>query len=333
MATFQDASLGLVGESTYKTFVAPTRFYEHTEESLTWEKNAVQGQGLRVGSRVARSGRRVVTSGQGGGDFTVEAISKGMGLLWQACLGTGASTLVSGATYQQVFTLGDTPQSLTIQKGIPQVGGSVDAISFTGCMVTDWELTFGNTEIASLKVSVDAGDYSTAQTYAAPSYPSSPTLFGFQGATLSTGTLTSPTSTALASSVTSVANVRSGSVSVNNNLADDRFNIGGAGRKSKPTVGLREITGSLEVEYDSSTWRDAFLADTPLSLVLTYSAGALSSGNETLQVVLPEIKFDGDLPQANGTDLITVSMPFTVLDNLTAAQPIWVVTRTADTAL
>jgi hypothetical protein len=87
------------------------------------------------------------------------------------------------------------------------------------------------------------------------------------------------------------------------------------------------------VEYTNATFRDAVLNETPMSLVLTFTGAALTTGTETLQVVLPEVKFDNQLPQTNGTDLIVQSMNFAVLDNLTAAQPIWVVTRTSDTAL
>jgi hypothetical protein len=333
MASTQDASIGVAVESVYKTGVTPATFYEHVDESLDWNKTIVQGAGLRVGSRVARSGRRVIPTADGGGDFTVECISKSMGKLWQACLGSGTATLVSGSTYQHNFLLADTPSSLTIQKGLPEVGGTVDAYTFLGCMVDSWEFDFPNAGVPTLKVTVDAGDLTIATGYAAPSYPSSPNLFNFANATLSTGTLTSPTATALASAVTPVADVRGGTLQVNNNVRDDRFNIGGGGRKAKPTMGLRDISGTLEIEYDNTTFRDAVLNDTPMSLVLTYTAGALSTGNETLQVVLPEIKFDGALPMTNGTDLITQSMSFKVLDNLTAAQPIWVVMRSADTTV
>ncbi|WP_182379823.1 phage tail tube protein [Nocardioides sp. WS12] len=333
MATAQDHSLGLVAEGTYKTFVAPTRFLEFKDVSIDWNKEVAQGEGLRVGSRVARAARRVVPAASGGGDFTVEAISKGLGLVWQACLGTGASTLVSGSTYQQVFTLGDTPPSLTVQEGVVQAGGTVDAYSFTGCMVTDWELSIAQNEIAELKVSIDAGDLSTAQAYATPSYPSGPNLFHFGSATLTTGTLTAPTTTALASSITSTANVRGFSVSVNNNLTLDRFNVGGAGRKSKPTVGLREISGSMDIEYDSTTYRDLVINDNTLTgVVITLTGGALSTGVETLQVVLPAIKLDGELPKPDGTDLVVASVSFTGYDD-GVNQPIWVVTRTADATL
>lgn len=338
MATFQDSSLGLAVESTYGTVVTPTRFLEFTDENLDWKKNVKQGMGLRVGGRVARSGRRTVPSADGGGDISLEVCSKGLGLLWQAAMGSGVSTNVSGATYQQLFTLGDTPNSLTIQRGTPQVGGTVDAYTFSGCMVDSFDLNFQNADILTAKFTIDAGQLGTGTGYATPSYPASPVnLFHFAGGAIYNGTLTAPTTTALASATTPLASVRSGTLTVNHNLAKDRQNLGGgiaAGRKAQPTVGLRSISTSLQIEYASSTFRDAILNETPMCLVLTYTTPqSLSAGVETFQVVLPEVKFDGAMPNSNKTDLIVQSVTGQVLDNLTAAQPMWIVTRTADTAL
>ena len=333
MTTFQDCSIGLSKESTYGTAVTVARFLEFIDESLDYSKNVVQGEGLRVGSRVARSARRVVTTSDAGGDLSMECLSKGMGLVWEQCMGTGVSTLVSGSTYQQVFTFADTMPSATWQKGIPRFDGTVDPYTFTGAKVDSFELEFGNAEIAKLKMTLDAKDVTTATAYATPSYAAGANLFHFANGSLSTGTVTAPTMTVLASSVTALANVRAGNIKVSHNLGAERFNFGGAGKKANPATGLREITGSLTVEYDSATFRDAVLADTPMSLVLTFTAGALGVGNETLQVVLSEIKLDGKLPASNGGKEITVELGFTALDNLTAAQPMWIVTRTADTAL
>ena len=333
MTTFQDCSLGLSKESTYGTSVTPARFLEFTSETFDYAKNVVQGEGLRVGSRVNRSGRRVVTTSDAGGDFEMECLSKGMGLVWEQCMGTGTSTLVSASTYQQVFTLADTMPSATWQKGIPRYDGTVDPYTFTGGMVDSFELEFGNGEIAKLKATVDARDVTTATAYATPSYSSAANLFHFANGSLSTGTVTAPTTTTLASSVTSLGNVRSGNIKVAHNLGTSRYNYGAAGKKAKPATGRRDITGTLTVEFDSTTFADAVLAETPMSLVLTFSAGVLGVGNETLQVVLSEIKLDGKLPTTNGGDEVTVDLEFTALDNLTATQPMWVVTRTADTAL
>ena len=63
------------------------------------------------------------------------------------------------------------------------------------------------------------------------------------------------------------------------------------------------------------------------------STESLSAGTATLQVVLPAVKLDSGIPVSNNGDFVTVEHNFTVLDNLTAAQPLYVVLRTADTAL
>jgi len=333
MATQQDCSIGLAVESTFKTGVTPTRFLEFLDESLDWKKGTKQGQGLRVGARVARSARRVNPTADGGGDISMECISKGMGLVWQACMGSSTSTLVAGSTYQQVHILGE-PSSLTIQKGIVEAGGTVDPYTFLGCMVDSFEVDFSNGDIAKLKMSIDAADLTTATAYAAPSYPAEPcNLFHFANGSIFTGVLTAPTATVMGSAATPTANIRGGSIQVSNALVANRQNFGGGGRKAKQLRGLRVITGKLDIEYDATGYRDMVLNDTPMNLLVNFTGGALSTGTEQLQFIVPEIKFDGELPKVNGTDLVVQSMSFVGLDNLTAAQPLWVTCRTADAAL
>lgn len=334
MASTQDCSLGLVTEANYGVSPGPvTRFLEFVDEDLDFDPTRVQGKGLRVGGRLARSGRRVTPKAQGKGGFQVEATSKGLGLLLSYVMGNGSTQLVSGTTQQQLFTFADTLPSFSLQQGLPEAGGTVDAVTFLGCMVGSFELDFPNGDIVTTKTVLDIKDISTGPAYAPPSYATAPNLFHFAGGSVQSGALTAPTATALASGGTTVADIRGGSLVLANNLAGDRFNMGGSGRKSKPTVGLRGLTGKLDIEYDSTTFRDAFLADSPMSLILTWTAGPLSTGLETLQVVIPEIKWDDGLPKANGTDLIVQNMAWTGLDNLTAAQGLWIVTRTSDSAL
>lgn len=338
MATTQDVQLGLAVESTYKTGVTPTQFYEIVDENLDWNNNVVQGQGLRVGSRVARSGRRTVPTADGGGDFTVEWANKGMGKLLQACLGSGTATLVAGSTYQHNFTLADNPSSLTIQKGSPEVNGvtgavTVDPVTYLGCMVSSFTISFDNAGLLSLQTTVDAGDFTTATALASASYSTGLSVFDFHTFTAATGTLTSPTTTNLASGTTVVGDIRSGSITVNKNIRNDRFNIGGSGRKAKPSMGLIDITGTIDVEYDATTFRDAYLNQTNQTLLLQATGGALSTGVETVQIVLPVVGFDTGTPNSNGNDLIVVTYNFTVLDNLTTAQPIWIVQRTSDSTI
>jgi len=327
MTTPQDCSVGLGVESVYGTAVARTRWFEFLDESFNFVKNVKQGVGLRVGSRVARSGRRVVASAEGSGDLTIEAVTKGLGLLWQLGLGSGTSTLVSAGLYQQVFTLGDVMPSATIQKGIPRADGTVDAYTFTGCMVESLTIDCPNADNVKVKTSWNAKDMTTGTAYTAPSYATGPSVFTFAHGAVYSGALTAPTTTTLGSAATPVASIRSGSITIKHNLKTDRYNCGGGGRKEKPFAGIREISGSLVAEYADVAFRDAIVNDTSMTLVKTFTAGA-----DVLQIVIPDVRFDGDIVKAS-TDLAMQDIKWTGLDGLTAAQPIWIVCRTADTAL
>lgn len=335
MANAQDAQLGIAVESVPKTFVAPTRFLEWADDGLDWTKGTKQGMGIRVGARGDLSNRRTNPSADGGGPTTIPWVSKGLGLLLQACMGSSASALVSGSTFQQLHQFGDNPSTLTVQKGIWNAGsGAVDPISLLGCAVSGFEIDFPNVDNVSIKPTFDAADISTSQSLATASYPAEPvTLFQFAGGSISNGALTLATGSALASAATPVLDIRGGSLTVNNNIRDDRYNFGGAGRKSKQFTGKRQITGSLDIEYDSQTFRDAMIADTELTLLLTWTGAALSTGTETLQIAIPAVKFDTELVKANGTDMSVMSMGFTGLLNTTAAQMMQIVVRTADAAL
>ena len=327
MTTPQDCSVGLGVESVYGTAVARTRWFEFLDESFNFVKNVKQGVGLRVGSRVARSGRRVVASAEGSGDLTIEAVTKGLGLLWQLGLGYGTSTLVSAGLYQQVFTLGDAMPSATIQKGIPRADGTVDAYTFTGCMVESLTIDCPNADNVKVKTSWNAKDMTTATAYTAPSYATGPSVFTFAHGAVYSGALTAPTATELGSAATPVASIRSGSITIKHNLKTDRYNCGGGGRKEKPFAGIREISGSMVAEYADTAFRDAIVNDTSMTLVKTFTSGA-----DVLQVVIPDVRFDGDTVKAS-LDLAMQELKWTGLDGLTAAQPIWIVCRTADTAL
>lgn len=327
MTTPQDCSVGLGVESVYGTAVARTRWFEFLDESFNFVKNVKQGVGLRVGSRVARSGSRVVASAEGSGDLTIEAVTKGLGLLWQLGLGSGTSTLVSAGRYQQVFTLGDAMPSATIQKGIPRADGTVDAYTFTGCMVESLTIDCPNADNVKVKTSWNAKDMTTGAAYTAPSYATGPSVFTFAHGAVYSGALTAPTATALGSAATPVASIRSGSITIKHNLKTDRYNCGGGGRKEKPFAGIREISGSLVAEYADAAFRDAIVNDTSMTLVKTFTAGL-----DVLQIVIPDVRFDGDIVKAS-TDLAIQDIKWTGLDGLTAAQPIWIVCRTADTAL
>ena len=337
-----DASIGLKAESTYGTPVTVDRFLEFTSESLDFDRDYYQGQGLRPGQRAARSPRRVLSRDGGKGDIELEVPSKGLGTFLQAIFGVATSTQVAGALYQQMFTPvhNDYLPSFTIQEGIPRLGANVvDTQTYLGSECESAEFSISNADVLKVKSTWRAREVLTNVAYATPSYPSPIDLFSFVGAQLIVGgSVTVPTVTALASGGTPVANVRDFSLTFDNKLDDNKGNLGGGGKRTRQSaVQLAEIKGKLTAEYDSVTFRDALAQNTGLALVATFTATAaadITAGNKpTLQIVCPDIRFNGELAKVSGTDVTTQSMDFQAYSNLVAAEPIYVAVRTSDTAL
>lgn len=333
MSNFQDWSVGIGRESTFGIPATVNRWLEFTEpKPFEIDLGIKQGAGLRPGSRVARAARRVKTIRQASGDITVEAFSKGLGLLLEACMGAGVSTLVSGTTYQQVHSLADVLPSHTIQFGIPNSAGTIRPLTYSGCTVSAWELGGAVGDIATLKTTWDARNWTTATAYASPSYPTGGNLFTVESATIYSGTYTAPTATALASATTAVAGVKDFKVGMANSVLTDRFFMNSAGLKDRQLPGTRLPTVELNVEYQDNTFWDALEAQSDLCLVITLAGGALSTGNETMQIAIPDLKLDGGLPEGGPDAIASQAIKMVGLDNLTNP-PIVAVSRTSDTAL
>lgn len=340
MTTQLDCSIGAKKETSYGVPVVVDRFLEFTEESLDFERTIVQGEGMRPGSRVARSGRNVITRHGATGDIGLEVPTRGLGFFLEAMLGTGASAEVETGLYQQLFTLQKTDfqPSLTIQKGIPRLGAdTIDAYTVHGAVCSGFEISLGNSELLTISSSWTARELVTDVAYATPSYPTGTELFSFvDGSLVVGGSVTVPTSTALASGGTAVANVRDFSFGAEQGHDGEGYNIGGLGKRTRPpAVGLASLTGSLTAEYDSTTFRDAVRDRTSMALVATFEGPSdITSGNPAvLQIVVPDIRFEGELPKANGGDVITQSLEFTGFDGLVAAHALYIAVRTADSAL
>lgn len=340
MTTQLDCSVGLKKETTYGTAVVPDHFPEFTDENFDWNPTFVQGIGLRVGSRVLRSARRSLGKQMVAGDLTVEAGSKTHGILLEAAFGSVVSTQrgVTGV-YQHNFTptTTDTLNSYTIQKGVPVLGGGATApIQAPGAVCSAINFALANSDKLMIKTSWNArGPVDTATAYAAPSYPTPIELFTFVQAVITIGgAVTDATTTAFATGGTAAADIVDFDFTFDNGLADNGFNIGSAGlRANKPVIGLSPLSGTVTAEYDNNVLRDAYLAQTDLALVLTFTgASNIGTGSDHpgLQIHIPNIRLESELPKANGGQVIQQKIGFTGFDNLTKP-PIRVSYATTDT--
>lgn len=342
MTTMQDCSVGLGKETVYGTGVTPTKFPEFLDEKLVWNPTFVQGAGMRVGSRVARASRRAIGKQSAGGDINIEVATKGMGVFFEALFGSATSTAVPGQTgvYQHLFTptTTDPLPSYTIQKGIPTVGGGATTpMTFNGSVCKSGELSASNGDIVKLKTSWDSREVKTDVAYAAPSYAVNPELLTFiHGAIKVGGSVTPPTTTALSTGGTVAANISDFSFSWDNKIDDKGFNFGNGGKRGRRPVtdGMAELKGKITAEYDTTTLRDAYLNQQQLAIVLTFQTATTigTSAKPTLEIVIPVVVLEGELPSSGGGQVITQSIDFTGLDGLTGS-PIYVAIVSTDTTV
>jgi hypothetical protein len=336
MATTLDRAYILSEEATYGAYASGSaRAVEFldSDTSMNPEPTIVQGQGVRAGALLPDGSRSVLVKQDYPGGLGFEVLPKGQGLLWKWLLGASVSTLVSGATYQQVHTMAAQLASFTVQEQWYTVGGDTSDVftalvnSYLGCMFTDWELTMG-AELAAVKASINGRALDTAQAAVPVVLPSTVTApLGRGTLSIYSGVLTLATATALASAATPLGGVEQVVVKCNNSLNVER--PGQSGLKGKPVPQMRELSVTATVEHRDGTWYAAQAAQTPVSLLTDYSGRTLDAGTERFQVAL------SDLRVTKITKKVESGMPKLDLElsGKQATTPLQVVIRTSDTAI
>jgi len=317
------SQLGIAAETTFNTSVTVTRFYEFTSESIQYNKKTAVGMGLRAGGQLPRSQRRVVTTFDAGGDITLDLPTKGLGLLLAQAMGTSPSAVTTTTgVYSYSFTLGDVyGRSFTAQVGVPQYGGTVTPKTVSGAKIQSFELAVATAGIATGKFTLDAASLTTGTSLATASYSASTNLFHFaQGAITLDGS--------------SIANVKDFTLTVDNTLKQDRYNLGASGAKAEQVInGFRKVSGKLTAEFTDTTLFSKFYSDSTAALVLTFTGAVIAGGqSEKLTITIPAAKFNADTPNVPGPGVIDLAMTFDVYDDGTNA-PLTIAYQTSDSTL
>lgn len=286
-----DAQIGMAAETTYGTYVAPTRFYEFVNESLKFNIQRIESAGIRAGRRTQhrwKPGVRSVT-----GDINMELVPQDLGLILQHILGDPVTT--GADPYTHTFTgLGAIDaKSMTIQVGRPDEGGVVRAFSYLGCKFTELSISCKTGEFATAKLGVYGREEVTSQALATATYDAELEPFVFVEGSLS-----------IAGSVVEVMSV---DYTINANLAIDRHRVGaGTGRPKKALVnGLAAISGTFQADFENLTNYNRYVNGTEASLVLNFDAGT-----DKKLTITSNVRFDGETPTVGGMELLSLQQPF-----------------------
>ena len=301
------AQIGVAAESTYGTYVAPTRFPEYNKADLKKKKNVVQGGGLAAGQIAQLGSRRVVTSESVEGGFELEVANKGMGLLLAHLLGSSATPVQQGATaaYLQAHTVGDNiGKSLTIQHGVPDLTGTVRPFTFKGCKLSGAELSCKVDELLTMSLDIDGRQASEVETLVAASLATGVAPFHWAQMSVKLGAF---------GAEAAVSGVKGFSVKFDRGMASERFYAGAGGLKAEPIMNdWLKVSGSLDVDLvDKADFADRYATESATSLVIEFVGPLIASTYyQTFRIKVPMVFFDGDTPTVDGPDVTSGGYPF-----------------------
>lgn len=297
------AQFGLATETTYSTYVAPTRFLEFASEEI---KNDTGLHFTRsLGDQFQRSSRLRSYQRGAGGKIDFEFQNKGFGLLLKHALGSGSTAQV-GVTAEYKATLipdvttGGTGLMATVQIGRPDVGATVRAFSYVGGKITEWEFKSELDKALMFSTTWDFQSEDVGQTLGTQTLPSGCTPLIFADAAI--------TIDAAATAV------RGLTITGKKALDVDRRFLGAVTTKKEPIAnGEYEVTGVLDLEFASLTEYNKFLAGTLSKLVATWSYSTIPTTSNPYKLVLTieKLVYTGETPViGSSSGVIRQSLPF-----------------------
>jgi len=280
--------VGWATESTYGTIATPTIFAPFLSEEIS------NDGGARLVSNGIRAGRRMVHTHKRGGKTIGGTVAMEFGNADVAVLCKhlfGAVETTGTGPYVHTYTPGSlNDDSLTVQVGRAGTGGAVHARTFSGVKIPSWTLSCTAGELAQLEVELSAQDEDGVTSLAAASYTAGWAPYSFVDGSITKGGV-------------AVA-VDSWSLAGTNTLRTDRHKVGSNLITEQLENGMRELTISVEMDFEDLTVYNNFLDDDNLTLVLT-----LDNGTDSFAVTAKGF-LSGGSPTTGGPEILKQPMEF-----------------------
>jgi Phage tail tube protein len=287
--------VGFSAETQWGLRVAPTRYIQFVDESLSNTIERLESDSIIQGARVRRSSQWVPSISMVDGDLGLEVFDGGQGLFWHHAM--GAATWTGTNPMTATFTPGDLQgKGLTMQIGRPARSGVVVPFDYEGCKIKSWEVAMNVGEIATAGFSFIGKREATTYTLGTATYDPDVRPMNFAFGALRVGN--------------SDLCVRSATISGENNMADDRVCFGQRFIDEPNEIDLREYTYSFEVEFGANgstndlELYNRYVNGEEATLLLTLR-NSLSTGAYRFS---GNVRFDGATPNVGGRDILTYEL-------------------------
>ena len=325
--------VAIAAESTYGTWVTPTRVLEVHSAKLQERINPVQGTGLAAGRSVDLTSRRVNTWVDGGGDVEMEFLQSGMALLLANAMGSSATlTQISSTTAYTLTTAYGAPDNqnyFSMQAGVPDVAGTVHPENFHGCKIAKTTFSIERGGLLTVTFTIDSQYKEESTTLISASYSAASQPFSAVGMSFKIGTY---------GSEATLDGVRKFELSIERQLDVKRIYLGDQYKSEPITMGVTKISGSLDVDLLSTSQKaqvwDIYHAQTATSLIADFVGSAIGSSghNNELKLNATSIFVDSaGTPELDGPDIVKATLPFTGLIDTSNDSPLTAVLTTGDT--
>lgn len=219
-----------------------------------------------------------------------------MGVLLKHLIGAVTTTGAS-APYTHVIKVGALPTSLCFEKQFPDI---TQFFLYNGVRVSKGSFQFSPSGF----VDTSFDFVGQKETISGTSIDSTPrdlghlAFEGFEAAILEGG-----------SSIAVVTQIK---LDIENSLQSDLYTIGGGGIVGSIPAGKVKVSGTLTAIFDAITLYNKAVNGTESSLkvTLTHGTGLGTAGNESIEFLLPELRFKASTPAIKDDKALMLEMPF-----------------------
>lgn len=289
------AQVGIQEEVTYKTDPTPdmTRIHvvscdlgldQALEESKTLQSNRNAAEPHR--------GRKNVP-----GSMVVE-LQAYTAKLFKGLLGSNTTT--GTGPYTHTMKVGSSVASFVIEKGFPDIS---QYFKFNGCKIGKMSMSITDAGPQPMTF----GIVGAKETPSGSSFDATQTDLGktlFDG--LSIGVIEEGGA--------SVANIVSiDGLTIDNGLDESIYVLGSAGERVSLPEGTVKVTGTVKALFENATLYNKAVNNTESSIKVKYAKGdgGGTAGNESIEFLIPEVKYAPKSPPIAGPNGIYVELPFT----------------------
>jgi len=308
-------AVGIAAETTYGTWVAPTRWVEVRSFKMQERPKISQGTGLASGRTVDLGTRRRETWTDAGGTMELEFLNQGQALLLQHAMGSNATLIQNGTTTAYTLTANygvpDNQNYLSMQALVPDTSGAIKQQNFHGCKIqaVEWAIDMDNP--LTWTHTIDSQQVTTAEAAGTPSYTANTRTFTFQGMNFKVGAF---------GSEATVDGVRKMTCKIERGLEVNRIYMGQASKSEPVTNAITKISGTADVDLTATNksilW-DLFHSQAAVpSIVMDFVGNTIGSSGKSDEFILnPTNVFidQGGTPELDGPDITKATINWSAL--------------------